>query len=187
MRNMAGSRRDHTLIAILLLFGIVISFADGCARIPLSYLPSSVNKVSGSVSISNFKYLPAETGEVKPFQIRNTALGKLKFDKNIDIYFRDSVSMELRFAGVGLDNKTKVLNGEIEDLMVDDLSYNADWTLRVHYLIKDLQTGDIVYSSTKITKCKASKLMTVNSALNDIIKLNIEELMKDEAFIKAIN
>jgi hypothetical protein len=29
--------------------------------------------------------------------------------------------------------------------------------------------------------------MNVNSALNDIIKLNIEELMKDEAFIKAIN
>jgi hypothetical protein len=185
---MAGSRRDYSLTTILLLFGIVMFFVDGCARIPLSYLPSSVNKVSGSVSISNFKYLPAETGEVQPFQIRNTALGKLKFDKNIDIYFRESVSMELRFAGVvGLDNKTRVLNGEIEDLMVDDLSYNADWTLRVHYLIKDLQTGDIVYSSTKITQCKASKLMNVNSALNDIIKLNIEELMKDEAFIKAIH
>ena len=187
MQNMAGSRRVYFLMAILLLMGIAMFFVDGCARIPLSYLPSSANKISGSVSVSNFKYLPAETGEVKPFQIRNTALGKLKFDKNIDIYFRDSVSMELRFAGVKLDNKTRVLNGEIEDLLIDDLSYNADWTLNVHYLIKDLQTGDIVYSSTKTTQCKASKLMNVNSALNDIIKLNIEELMKDEAFIKAIN
>jgi len=187
MQNMAGSRRAYFLTAILLLLGGAMFFVDGCSRIPLSYLPSSVNKVSGSVSISNFKYLPAETGEVKPFQIRNTALGKLKFDKNIDIYFRESVSMELRFTGVTLDNKTRVLNGEIEDFLVDDLSYNAEWTLRVHYLIKDLQTGDIVYSSTKITQCKASKLMNVNSALNDIIKLNIEELMKDEAFIKAIN
>ena len=88
---------------------------------------------------------------------------------------------------VMLDNKTRVLNGEIEDFLVDDLSYDADWTLNVHYLIKDLQTGDIVYSSTKTTQCKASKLMNVSSALNDIIKLNIEELMKDEAFIKAIN
>ena len=95
--------------------------------------------------------------------------------------------MELRFAGVKLDNKTRVLNGEIEDLLIDDLSYNADWSLIVHYLIKDLQTGEIVYSSTKTTQCKASKLMNVNSALNDIIKLNIEELMKDEAFIRAIN
>jgi uncharacterized lipoprotein len=187
MQNMAGFRRDHSLTAILLLFGIVMFCVEGCARIPLSYLPSSVNKISGSVSISNFKYFPAETGKVKPFQIHNTALGKLKFDKNIDIYFRESVSMELRFAGVKLDNKTRVLNGEIEDLLIDDLSYNADWSLIVHYLIKDLQTGDIVYSSTKSTQCKASKLMNVNSALNEIIKLNIEELMKDEAFIKAIN
>jgi len=187
MQNMAGSRRSYFLMAILLLLGGAMFFVDGCTKIPLSYLPSSVNKVSGSVSISNFKYFPAETGEVKPFQIRNTALGKLKFDKNIDIYFRESVSMELRFAGVTLDNKTRVLNGEIEYLLIDDLSYDADWTLIVHYLIKDLQTGDIVYSSTKSTQCKASKLMNVNSALNDIIKLNIEELMKDEAFIKAIN
>jgi uncharacterized lipoprotein len=95
--------------------------------------------------------------------------------------------MELRFAGVTLDNKTRVLNGEIEYLLIDDLSYDADWTLIVHYLIKDLQTGDIVYSSTKSTQCKASKLINVNSALNEIIKLNIEELLKDEAFIKAIN
>jgi len=187
MQNMADSRRAYFLTVILLLFVIAMFFVDGCTKIPLSYLPSSVNKVSGSLSISNFKYLPAETGEVKPFQIRNTALGKLKFDKNIDIYFRESVSMELRLAGVMLDNKTRVLNGEIEDFLVDDLSYDADWTLNVHYLIKDLQTGDIVYSSTKTTQCKASKLMNVSSALNDIIKLNIEELMKDEAFIKAIN
>jgi uncharacterized lipoprotein len=187
MQNMAGSRRSYFLMAILLLLGGAMFFVDGCTRIPLSYLSSSVNKVSGSVSISNFKYLPAETGAVKPFQIRNTALGKLKFDRNIDIYFRESVSMELRFAGVKLDDKTRVLNGEIEDLLVDDLSYNADWTLKVHYLIKNLQTGGTVYASTKTTQCKASKLMNVNSALNDIIKLNIEELMKDEAFIKAIN
>ncbi|MGP8153455.1 MAG: hypothetical protein ACLQBQ_04825 [Smithella sp.] len=187
MQKLAGSRRVLSLTAMLLLLRVAMFFVDGCARIPLSYLPSSANKVSGSVSVSSFKYLPAETGKVKPFQIRNTALGNLKFDKNINIFFRDSVAAELRFSGVELDDKTRVLSGEIEDLLIDDLSYDVNWTLKVNYLVKDLQTGDAVYASTKTTQRKASKLVNVNSALNEMIKLNIEELIKDEGFIKAIN
>ncbi|HUN53817.1 MAG TPA: hypothetical protein VMU29_01545 [Smithella sp.] len=188
MRNLAGSKRALSLTAILLLWGSAMFFVDGCSRIPLNYLPSSVNKISGSVSVSNFKYLLAETGDVKPFQIRNTALEKLKFDKNIDVYFREAVSAELRLSGVKIDDKTRVLSGEIEDLLVDDLSFdNAHWIMRVHYIIKDLRTGNTLYVSTKTTQCDASKLMNVSSAFNDVIKLNVEELMKDEAFIKAIH
>ncbi|MGD0278770.1 MAG: hypothetical protein ABSC11_05650 [Smithella sp.] len=187
MQKPAGSRRVLSPAAILLLFGFAMFSVDGCARIPLSYLPGSASKVSGSVSVSGFKYLPAETGKVKPFQIRNKALGSLKFDKNINIFFRDSVAAQLRFAGIKLDDKTRVLSGEIEDLLVDDLSYNVEWILKVHYLVKDLQTGDAVYESTKTTQRKASKLANVNSALNEMIKLNIEELTEDDAFIKAIN
>ena len=59
--------------------------------------------------------------------------------------------------------------------------------MKVHYLAKNLQTGDTVYASTKTTQRKASKLVNISSALNEMIKLNIEELLKDETFIKAIN
>jgi uncharacterized lipoprotein len=64
---------------------------------------------------------------------------------------------------------------------------SVDWTLRVHYLVNNLQTSDTVYASTKTTQRKASKLVNIFSALNEMIRLNIEELLKDEAFIKAIN
>jgi hypothetical protein len=187
MRKLASSRRVLILTATLLLLEVAMFLIEGCARIPLSYLPSSVSKVSGSVSVSDFKYLPAETGKVKPFQIHNTALRNLKFDKDINIFFRDAVSVELRFAGVKLDDKTRVIGGEIEDFLIDESSYSVDWTLKVHYLIKNLQTGNILYASTKTTQRNASKLLNVNSTLNEVIKLNIEELFKDEAFIKAIN
>ncbi|PKN52162.1 MAG: hypothetical protein CVU55_08900 [Deltaproteobacteria bacterium HGW-Deltaproteobacteria-13] len=187
MRKPADSRKVLILAATLLLLGIVMLIVQGCARIPLQYVPGAVSKVSGNVSVSDFKYLPAEAGKVKPFQISNTALRSLKFDKDIHVFFTDAVSAELRFAGVKLDDKTRVLGGEIEDFLINELSSSADWTLKVHYLVKNLQTGEMVYASTKITKRNASKLVNVNSALNEMIKLNVDELLKDEAFIKAIN
>jgi uncharacterized lipoprotein len=150
-------------------------------------LPGSVSKISGSGSISNFKYIPAETGKVKPYQIRNTSLGSLKFDKNIDIFLRDAIFEELNSAGVKLDDKNRILVGKIEDFLIDELSASVDWTLIVNYSVKNLQIGGILYESTKITKRNASKLVNISSAVNEMIKLNIEELLQDKEFIKAIN
>jgi len=187
MQKTVGSKKILMLTATLLLWGVTMLFVEGCAKISMSYLPGSTSKVSGDVSVSDFKYLPAETGKVKPFQIRNTAWGNLKFNKDISVFFKDAVSQELRFAGVKLDDKTRVLSGEIEDFLIDESSYNADWTLKVRYLVKNMRTGEIAYTSTKTTQRRASKLVNLNSALNEMIKLNMEELFKDEAFIKAIN
>ena len=187
MQKTVGSKKILMLTATLLLWGVTVLFVEGCAKISLSYLPGSISKVSGDVSVSDFKYLPAETGKVKPFPIRNTAWGNLKFNKDISVFFKDAVSQELRFAGVKLDDKTRVLSGEIEDFLIDESTYNVDWTLKVRYLVKNMRTGEIAYTSTKTTQRRASKLVNLNSALNEMIKLNMEELFKDEAFIKAIN
>jgi len=86
MKNVTGKRQILTMVAIIFFWGIILFLVNGCARIPLSYSPGSINKFSGSLSISDFKYLPAETGKVKPYQIRNKAVGSLKFDKNIDTF-----------------------------------------------------------------------------------------------------
>lgn len=187
MKKISGSRKILVPTLIIFLWGATLFFVEGCARIPLSYLPGSVSKISGSVSISNFKYIPAETGKVKPYQIRNTSLGSLKFDKNIDIFLRNAIFEELNSAGVKLDDKNRILVGEIEDFLIDELSASVDWTLIVNYSVKNLQIGGILYESTKITKRNASKLVNISSAVNEMIKLNIEELLQDKEFIKAIN
>jgi hypothetical protein len=187
MKKTTFSRQILVPTAIIFLWGATLFFVEGCARIPLSYLSGSINKISGSVSISNFKYVPAETGKVKTYQIRNTAVDSLKFDKNIDTFFRDAVVTELSSTGVKVNDKNRFLDGEIEDFLIDELSTSADWTLTVNYSVKNIQTGKILYESTKITKRNASKLVNISSAVNEMIKLNIEELLKDEEFIKAIN
>jgi hypothetical protein len=187
IQKFSGSRRFLIITVTVLSLGVAIFFIGGCVKLPLSYLPGSVKKVSGNVSVSDFKYIPAATGKVKQFQIPNTALRNLRFNKDINLFFRDAVSLELFSAGVRLDDKTRVLGGEIEDFLIDDSGYKVDWTLKVHYLVKNVQTGEIAYTSTKNTMRTASKLVNLNSALNEIIKLNIEELLKDKEFIKAIN
>lgn len=187
MRKQTASNKIFIITATLLSLGVAVFFFNGCARIPLNYEPGSKIKVTGNVSVSEFRYLPAQTGKVKPFQIFNATWGNLKFKKDIGIFFRDAVSQELGLAGVNQGSKVIALGGEIEDFLIDDSGSRADWTLKVRYVVKDLRTGEIVYTSVKTTMRSVSKLADLGKVLNEIIKLNIEDLLKDEAFIKTIN
>lgn len=173
----------------LLLFGITLLLLPGCAtpKVPLNYAPSSASAATGSVSVTTFKYLPAEIGKVESCQVRNTALGNIKFDQDVNQYFRDAVFKELRFVGIKVDDKTRLLSGEIEDFLIDDLGHNVDWTLTVKYFIKDAQNGSVLYESAKTIQRRTAKFANFYGSLNEIIKLNVEELIKDEAFIKTIN
>lgn len=186
MKKLIASGRILILIFTMLICTLLL-LMEGCARIPLNYLPNSNNKISGSLSISNFKYAPSINGKVKPYQIRNKAIGSLKFNKNIDAFFQDAVIAELNTAGIKLDNKNHGLIGEIEDFFVDELGAHADWTLIVNYSVKNLQTGKALYESTKITKRNVSKLANLSIVVNEMIKSNIEELLKDNDFLNAIN
>lgn len=99
---------------VLIFLGLSL-FASGCATtIPLNYSPSSVLTASGSVAVTDFRYLPAINGTVAPNVIRNTALGTAEFDQDIAVFFRDAVFKELRFVGIKVDSKDRILGGEIE-------------------------------------------------------------------------
>jgi uncharacterized lipoprotein len=183
-RNNPFEILTHPLWGITLLFLI-----GGCApaAIPLNYSPSSVLTGSGATGVSTFSYLPAVKGKVEPNQIRNTAMGDLKFDQNIDVYFKDAVFKELRFVGIKVDAKDRMLTGEITEFLIDDLGYSVDWTLNVRYLVKKGEGGAVLYDSEKVTKRNTAKFANPFGALNETIKLNIDEMIKDNAFIKAIN
>lgn len=175
---------NKVFIALLALPAAL--FLSGCvSTIPMHYAPSSVLSASGNVSVEPFSYGPAINGKVKPNQIRNTALGNIYFEQDIDTIFRDSVFKELRFVGVKVDSPNTKLTGVIEEFLIDDLGYSVDWTITVIYTVtKDDQT---VYESRKELKRTTSKFANVFGALNETIKLNIEELIKDPKFIEVIN
>lgn len=62
-----------------------------------------------------------------------------------------------------------------------------DWTLRIDYSLVDSASKQVIFASVKTTQRKTGKFSNPFGALNETIKLNVEQLLDDEAFIKAIN
>jgi uncharacterized lipoprotein len=174
-------KKTSTLFSLLLL---ATAFSGCVSTLPINYAPSSTLSASGSVSVVPFAYAPAESRKVDPNQIRNTAMGSIHFEQNIDVIFRDAVFKELRFVGVKVDDPTKKLSGTIVEFLIDDLGYSVDWTLTVKYRVTS--GSDTVYERVKEIKRKTAKFANVFGALNETIKLNIEELIKDPDFVSAI-
>ena len=174
-RNIVGT----LVVATGLLLG-------GCASGPitLNYAPSSTMSVDGNVKVSNFEYLPAKSGEIQPNQIRNTAIGEIIFEKNIDEYLEAALFTEFRFVGIDVSKTDAVLTGEIKEFLIDDLGFNVDWTFEVNYVLTKNATA--CYKSTKLIQRRTNKFGNVFGALNETIKLNIEELMKDKKFVTCI-
>lgn len=181
-----------TILARVFISTIALASLVGCANapIPINYAPSSVKTATGALSVSEFKYLPAETTAAKPIPpnlIRNTAMGEIKIDRDVKVLVRDAVFSELRFVGIKTNDQNKVLSGEIEEFLVDDLGYSVDWTLRIKYFITDSTSKKVVFESVKNTQRKTAKFANAFGALNETIKLNVESLLDDPDFVKTIN
>ena len=169
---------------------VVISLA-GCASppIPVNYAPSSVKSATGSLSVSDFNYLPSTSASgkrVAPNQISNTAMGEIKIDRNVNVFVRDAVFSELRFVGIKTNDTSRVLSGDIEEFLIDDLGYSIDWTLRIKYTVIDKKSGNLIYQSVKTTKRNTAKFANPFGALNEHIKLNVEQLIEDPEFLNSI-
>jgi hypothetical protein len=171
------------------MFALVLS---GCASgpVPINYAPSSVKTATGALTVTDFRYLPSEPGAAKrvdPNVIRNTAVGTIRIDREVRVFVRDAVFSELRFVGIKVNDPHRVLSGEIEEFLVDDLGFNVDWTLRIKYTVLDGASKQTVFQSVKNTQRRTAKFANAFGALNESIKLNVEQLLDDPDFIKAIN
>lgn len=166
------------LIAILFLAAL----ATGCATPPLTlnYAPSSTMAVEGAMKVGDFRYVPGEGKKVKPNQIRNTALGSVIFEKNINEYIETAIFTESRFVGIVQKESGPELTGQINEFLIDDLGFSVDWTLDIQYVI------DGCYDRSHTLKKKTSKFNNVFGILNEVIKLNIEMLFSDPEFVACI-
>jgi hypothetical protein len=174
-----------------LIPALLLGFAAcGSAPVPVNYAPSSILSNTGSLSVAPFSYAPAEPAAPHPVaadQIRNTAMGDVRIDREVRVFVRDAVFAELRFTGIKTDDRTRTLNGQIEEFLMDDLGYSVDWTLRIKYWLTDSATRKTVVVTVKEIRRTTAKFVNIFGALNETIKLNVEALMVDPAFRQAIN
>lgn len=187
MLHAVYSAKRFTLLASCLC----VLALTGCstAPVPVNYAPSSVKSASGHLSVSDFSYLPASSTAVNPVaenQIRNTAMGEIKIDRDVKKFVRDAVFAELRFVGLKTDDTSKVLKGDIEEFLIDDLGYSIDWTLRIRYTLEDADSKQVLYTGSKNTKRRTAKFANAFGALNETIKINVEQLIDDPDFIQSI-
>ncbi|WP_444895870.1 hypothetical protein [Microbulbifer sp. SSSA005] len=173
------------------LFGVIILavIAAGCAQAPitLNYAPSSTMSVDGELKVGKFKYLPAENNNrVKPNQIRNTAMGSILLEKNINEYFETAMFTESRFVGIKVKDSNNVVSGEIIEFLIDDLGYSIDWTLEVKYLVSADESSECYSKAHKIEK-NTAKFANPFGTLNEVMKLNIEKVFSDSEFVSCVS
>lgn len=177
-------------LGVVLAFSAIILTGCGTSRgLTVTYAPLSTKTISGNIDVGSFTYLPSNPGTPKAVPadvIRNTAMGEIKIDKNVNVFVRDAVFLELRAMGAKMNHPSKVLSGEIEEFFIDDLGYSIDWTLRIKYTITDKTSSAVVYQAVKNTQRKTAKFGNPLGALNETIKINVEQLTEDSDFIKAI-
>lgn len=164
---------------------LVVFFAGCSPKFPISYSPSSTMILKGEVNIGDFEYLPIQKFKVKENQVRNKApIGSILFEKNIDQYFRDALFNESRLVGISINSDKNILTGQINDFLIDEIGFSIDWTLDVKYDLK--KDGILCFSKVKVVSRNTEKFVGGFISLNEVIKLNIEELFKDEDFRKCI-
>lgn len=181
----------HRAKLLTVLSAVAMLTACASPPVPVNYAPSSVMSAKGALNVAEFKYLPAENAPkdrpIASNQISNTAMGNILIDRDVKTFVRDAVFAELRFVGVKTDGEERMLRGDIEQFLVDDLGYSVDWTtLRINYEVVDPRTQKVLYKSTKNTQRNTAKFANPFGALNETIKLNVEELLKDAEFLKVI-
>ncbi len=164
-----------SILALVLTLG-----ACTTAPLTLNYAPSSTKTVEGEMKVGDFRYVPGEGENVKPNQIRNTAIGSAIFEKNIDEYIETALFTESRFVGIKLKDTAKEITGSVNEFLIDDLGFTVDWTLQIRYVISGCY--DKVHTLTK----KTDKFGNVFGTLNEVIKLNIEMLFSDSKFKACI-
>lgn len=166
----------------------LVAITTGCANAPitLNYAPSSTMSVEGELKVGDFKYLPGENNpKVKPNQIRNTAIGDVLLEKNVDEYFETALFTESRFVGLKVNDSSNLVSGDIIEFLIDDLGYSIDWTLEVKYVVANDDNAECYNKVHKIEK-NTAKFANPFGTLNEIMKLNIEQVFADPEFIACI-
>ena len=172
---------------VIILAAVMLGLV-GCSSTPIAmnYAPSSTMSLKGSEQVGAFDYVPADSGKVKPNQIRTTAIGNFLLEKPVDKYFEQALLVESRFVGINVGTRGPEVHGAINEFLVDDLGYSVDWTLDVTYVV-DGKDNTTCYQQNKTTKKHTAKFGVRFDTLNEVVKQNIQELFADPSFVACIN
>jgi hypothetical protein len=146
------------------------------------YGPRSALVAHGAVSVGPFAYLLAGP-KTKANEIPCTALMTTVYlDRPVAEVMQAITLNELRFIGIDVRGTDRVLTGEIQKYKVDNIADPAEWTIAVHFTVKD-KAGATLYDAVKSATPTNTKFLYNFREMQTVI----EALVSDPDFIKAIN
>lgn len=154
---------------------IILLFLAGCAgTIPVDYEPHNFVRYEGGASIGKFTYKPAQTGDVAPNQIQNTALGSIYMAVKVADLVQRATALELEKTGfsIGSNNPLRV-SGTVLEFKAADFGYSVDWTYVIRYVISRKETGaellNEVYAADPVTTGKFGRPADYAPSINELI------------------
>jgi hypothetical protein len=176
--EMTGSIRILAILSILLL-----SACSG--TIPVNYEPQSYMEIGkGDAAIREFHYSPADSGQVKSNEIKNTAIGDIYIATDVANLVRRATALEFERAGINIsDNANYEIFGDVLFFEADDLGYSVDWNYKINYQFTNTQKGavliDKVYESKEIKTGKFGGAEVFKPSVNEMILDALEQFMRD--------
>ena len=163
---------------------VIIPYDSFSGMLSTEYAPRSALSVHGSVQVGPFAYLVAgpktKTNEIPC----TTLIASIYADKTIAQIFHDLTLNELRFVGIDVRGSDKVLTAEIQKYKVDNIAHPPEWVIAVRFVVKD-KSGATLYDAVK-SATPIGVQVAYWSNFSEI-KVVLEMLLTDPAFVKAIN
>lgn len=170
----------------LLLLGCAV-LTSCTTPITLVYTPGSLITGKGEIKVEPFKYVPAQKGIVQPNQIRNTAIGSIQLNENIDQFVTNAILSEFKYAGYTIRSGKLTLFGEIREFLADDLGYSVDWTFDVDYDLRSDETGKSLITKAVHVSYRSDKFVGALNAVSLVIRSSFDDLMKDQVVRSALD
>lgn len=132
-----------------LFFAFFVLILSACTLTTYQYYPSDYNnpRLSGTLYVGNFNYLPANLGQVPVDEIKGFGLGGFKLLPSVAEFVRNATKIELERSGVKTSRGKLQLTGQVKELSRNILYLNhsmVDFRYLVNYKITDTETGEVL-------------------------------------------
>jgi hypothetical protein len=162
---------------------ILAIFSAGCSTLPVNYVPSASMRGSGNIKVGEFRYIPADKGQVKPaeFQKAGAALGSMSISEPVVDLMRTALRKELIASGFSVEPDSPItIEGDVQRFLYDWIGFlEVDFYLNIDFRV--IKGGRVILSYKASSHQKAPKTMAQDT---EAIKAAISRCI-DDLFLEA--
>ncbi len=133
---------------------------SGCSTtVPINYIPSSSVRGHGDIIVGSVRYLPADTGSVKPnqFQKNSSSIGEKFTNQDVALIIKSALQKELAYAGYSSSGADALrIDVDVTRFYVDWLGFsNVDFDVGIAFRVS--RSGKVFFQHSSFAHQIAPK------------------------------